>query len=50
MRERTNSQAIVYVVDDDEDVREGLKSIFSSIGLRAEAFNSTVAFRRPRPI
>jgi len=34
----------VYVVDDDLDVREGLKSLFQSVGLKSEAFGSTADF------
>jgi FixJ family two-component response regulator len=44
MRAQLRDNSIVYVVDDDEDVREGLKSIFSSVGLRAEAFGTTTEF------
>jgi RNA polymerase sigma factor (sigma-70 family) len=38
----------VYVVDDDQDVREGLKVLFKSIGLRCEIFESTAEFLRTR--
>ena len=34
----------VYVVDDDLDVREGLKSLFQSVGLKSEAYDSATAF------
>jgi FixJ family two-component response regulator len=44
MREQSKREATVYVVDDDEDVREGLKSIFSSVGLRVETFATTAGF------
>src|SRR6516225_4878966 len=37
---------IVYVVDDDMDVRELLRSLFESVGLRAEVFASTGEFLR----
>jgi FixJ family two-component response regulator len=37
---------IVYVVDDDTDVREGLRSLFESVGLRAAVFASTGEFLR----
>jgi FixJ family two-component response regulator len=44
MREQPQDKPIVYVVDDDEDVREGLKSIFDSVGLQTEAFGTTTEF------
>jgi FixJ family two-component response regulator len=34
----------VFVVDDDHDVREGLKALLDSVGLRCEAFPSTQEF------
>jgi FixJ family two-component response regulator len=37
---------IVYVVDDDMGVREGLNSLFESLGFRAEVFASTGEFLR----
>jgi RNA polymerase sigma factor (sigma-70 family) len=40
------SNPIAYVVDDDHDVREGLKSLFESVDLRCEVFASTVDFLR----
>ena len=44
MQERTKGKTIVYVVDDDLDVREGLKSLFQSMGLKSEAYDSATAF------
>jgi len=44
MQNPTNGNAIVYVVDDDRDVREGLKCLFHSIGLRSHAYGSTAEF------
>jgi len=44
MENRINGNAIVYVVDDDHDVREGLKSVFQSIGLMSQSFGSTAEF------
>ena len=35
---------IVYVVDDDADVRDGLKALFESVGLRCEVFSSAPQF------
>lgn len=36
--------AVVYVVDDDESMREALKSLLRSVGLRVEAFASAHEF------
>ena len=35
---------IVYVVDDDADVRDGLKALFESVDLRCEVFDSAAQF------
>ena len=39
-----NAAPVVFVVDDDADVREGLKSLLTSVGLRSEGFASTREF------
>ena len=39
-----NAAPVVFVVDDDIDVREGLKSLVESAGLRCEVFASTQEF------
>lgn len=39
-----NSNRIVYIVDDDREVREGLKSLFDSLNLKNECFSSTKDF------
>jgi FixJ family two-component response regulator len=44
MQTRSKERSTVYVVDDDLDVREGLKSLFQSVGLKSEAFESTADF------
>jgi FixJ family two-component response regulator len=41
MRSHSTDTPIVYVVDDDRDVREGLESLFDSVGLRCQVFAST---------
>ena len=48
--ERT--EAVVYVIDDDALVRDGLGLLFRSVGLRAELFTSASEFmqRRPPPV
>jgi len=44
----TNVAPIVFVVDDDVNVREGLKALLESVGLRAEVFASAREFlQRP---
>ena len=35
---------IVYIVDDDADVRDGLMALFESVGLRCEAFSLATQF------
>jgi len=40
----TRGAPIVYVVDDDADVRDGLKALFESVGLRCEVFSSASQF------
>jgi FixJ family two-component response regulator len=44
MQTRPKERSTVYVVDDDVDVREGLKSLFESVGLESEAFGSAADF------
>ena len=39
-----NAEPVVFVVDDDIDVREGLKSVMGSVGLRCEVFASPREF------
>ena len=39
-----NAAPVVFVVDDDIDVREGLKSLLGSVGLRCEVFASPRKF------
>ena len=40
---------IVFVVDDDSDVREGLKALLATVGLRTLTFGSTAEFLRSKP-
>jgi FixJ family two-component response regulator len=44
MPERAKGRPIVFVVDDDSDVREGLKALLDSVDLRCEVFHSTRDF------
>lgn len=39
-----NVDAIVFVIDDDESIREALRSLIRSVGLRVETFASAPAF------
>ena len=41
---RSTDNPIVYVVDDDPDVREGLKDLFESVGLKSQVFGSATEF------
>jgi FixJ family two-component response regulator len=44
MRKHIEGQSIVFVVDDDATIREGLKNLLRSVGLRVEAFGSAADF------
>jgi FixJ family two-component response regulator len=37
-------QSVIYVVDDDQDVREGLECLFQSVGLNSRTFGSATEF------
>jgi FixJ family two-component response regulator len=45
----TESQPVVFVVDDDPSVREALSSLFRSVGLRVESFDSAAEFLNTNP-
>jgi RNA polymerase sigma factor (sigma-70 family) len=40
---------IVFIVDDDADVREGIQALLASVGLRSIAFASTAQFLQSQP-
>src|SRR5258708_39343936 len=42
----SNTHSTVFVVDDDRSVREGLVDLITSVGMKAEAFNSAQDFLR----
>jgi FixJ family two-component response regulator len=42
--QKSAADPIVYVIDDDADVREGLQAVFESVGLRCDAFGSATQF------
>jgi FixJ family two-component response regulator len=44
MNDQSDAQSIVYIIDDDESLREGLKRLFRSVGLRSEGFASASDF------
>jgi FixJ family two-component response regulator len=44
MQEQPEAQSIVFVVDDDSSLREALKSLLRSVGLRVEVFGSAADF------
>jgi FixJ family two-component response regulator len=44
MSDQPIDDPIVYVVDDNLDVREGLKALLESVGLKSETFGSTAEF------
>lgn len=45
-----SNQSTVYVIDDAADVREGLKQLLESVGLRCEVFASPSEFFQRSPI
>lgn len=48
MQTAAKEEQTVYVIDDDVDVREGLKSLFQSIGLKSQTFSSTTEFLKAK--
>ena len=42
----TEDQPTVFVIDDDASVRDAIKGVLKSVGLRAETFASTQDFLR----
>ena len=43
-QQASNAEPVVFVVDDDIDVRDGLRSLMGSVGLRCEVFTSPREF------
>lgn len=41
---QSGTQSVVFIIDDDQSLREALKRLFLSVGLRAEAFGSASQF------
>ena len=50
MQAAASASPVVFVVDDDFDVREVLKALLESVGLRAEVFCSTREFLQHKPM
>jgi RNA polymerase sigma factor (sigma-70 family) len=50
MLNRSNAEAIVCVVDDDADIRDGLKLLLESVGVTCIAFSSTKEFLQSEQI
>src|SRR5690242_21306641 len=50
MANAPNSEAVVCVVDDDSDVRDGLKVLLESVGISCECFSSTKDFLQSKQI
>jgi FixJ family two-component response regulator len=44
MQERQQAQEVVFVIDDDASMRHSLSSLFRSIGLKVEVFDSAADF------
>lgn len=50
MTDRSESNPLVFVVDDDADVREGVKALLTSVGVRSAVFSSTADFLRSEQV
>jgi len=48
MSNRTEEQAVVFVIDDDKDLREGLSNLLRSVSLQVKAFASATDFLESR--
>src|SRR5262252_7983742 len=44
MSNRTEETAVVFVIDDDEDLRDGLSNLLRSVGLQVKAYASAMDF------
>jgi len=44
MMEGSEPQSIVYVVDDDASIRDGLRSLLASMGMQVDVFSSAAEF------
>jgi FixJ family two-component response regulator len=48
MPDQAQSSPIIYIVDDDADVREGLQSLLQSVGLKSRTFSSTTSLLKSK--
>lgn len=48
MKEQPEAQSIVFVVDDEASVREGIKSLLRSVDLRVQVFGTTADFMKSK--
>jgi FixJ family two-component response regulator len=48
MKGPSDAQPIVFVIDDDESIREALKSLLRSVGLRVELFGAASEFLKSK--
>jgi FixJ family two-component response regulator len=48
-KQPSNIESLVFVIDDDEAVRDSLKSLLRSVGLKVEAFGSAAEFLAIKP-
>ena len=48
MQTYSTDSSIIYVVDDDQTVRESLESLFDSVGLKSRSFSSATDFLSAR--
>jgi FixJ family two-component response regulator len=47
-KEQIQDKPVVFVIDDDDAVRDSLRSLFRSVGLQVAVFDSTQAFLRSK--
>jgi len=48
MSNRTEEEAVVFVVDDDEDLRDGLSNLLRTVGLQVKGFASATDFLKSK--
>jgi FixJ family two-component response regulator len=48
MTDQSDSDGIVFIIDDDESLREALKRLFRSVGLHSEGFSSGIEFLKSK--
>ena len=49
MKEQSNARSVVFIIDDDESLREALQRLFRSVGLQSQAFATAPEFLASRP-